>query len=156
MCTQYFCQCCGSSVQHEKSPKHCDHVEDDVTQKGAGGHGKRFDHSHAASNYCGNKYTRSWKDRHIPYFKAYFFHLSWIVRECVHTEQGSNSHPSSVWAGERCHGTKDVRGSVTQSKERHALSKNQSQGSSCSQKNVIIYKHRQNWKNNKPEPPAGV
>lgn len=39
-----------------------------------------------------------------------------------YTKQGSDSQASSVRAGERYHGTEDVRSSVTQSEEGHALS----------------------------------
>lgn len=59
VCTQYFSQCGGSSVQYHKRPKHCSHVEDDIAQKRPGGHSKRFDQRHAARDHRGNEYTSS-------------------------------------------------------------------------------------------------
>lgn len=57
--TKCFAQCRGSSVQHEESPKHCHHVEGNITQKWTRGYSERLDQRHTACNYCGNKYTSS-------------------------------------------------------------------------------------------------
>lgn len=57
VCTENFAERRSFSVQHEESPKHSHHVEDDITQKGARGHRERLDQRHAACNHCGDKYT---------------------------------------------------------------------------------------------------
>ena len=46
-------------VEDDKGPKHSSHVEDDVSQKGAGGHFERFDQSNASCYYSGDKDSRS-------------------------------------------------------------------------------------------------
>lgn len=59
MDTQYLSQCRGSSVQDKEGPKDRRQVEDDITQKGTGSYGERFDQRYAARDYRGDKYAGS-------------------------------------------------------------------------------------------------
>lgn len=82
--TQSFSQCCGSSVQHEESPKHCTHVKDNVTQKRTRGHSKRFDQGNAACNHSCNKYSRSCGERLRIIYLCWFTYSNDSCIYCPH------------------------------------------------------------------------
>lgn len=136
--TQRFSQCCGSSEQHEESPKHRHHVEDDIAQERTGGHSERLHQRHAPGNHRGDKYAsscvyggeggqRAFRQRAKPGVPLKSFSC---LRGCesAPTKQGSHRQPGGVRVGERRYGTEDVRSSIAESQKRHSLDTNSSQG----------------------------
>lgn len=81
--TQCFSQRHSSSVQYEESPKHCNHVEDDIAQKWTRSYSKRLDQRHAASNYCSNKYPGSWKGKQAVTSQGVFKFIYISVWACA-------------------------------------------------------------------------
>lgn len=87
--TQCLSQWYSSSVEDDDGPEDSSHVEDDITQEGAGRHSEGFDQWHSPGNHSGYEDTRSYgrRERGIKGAGLLWLNSASIARSCMCTYQ---------------------------------------------------------------------